>query len=39
MGSRGARRAAHGGNAAVVAVGQFLQRSAPRAAAAGLFLL
>jgi hypothetical protein len=37
--SGGARGASHGGNAAVVAVGQFLQRSALRAATGGLFLL
>ena len=37
--SCGPRRAAHGGYAAVVAVGQFLQRSALRAASGGLFLL
>jgi hypothetical protein len=39
MGSRGPRGAAHGGNAAVVAVGQFLQRSALRAPSGGLLLL
>ena len=37
--SGGPRGAAHGGNAAVVAVGQFLQRSALRAPSGGLFLL
>ena len=37
--SRGSRRAAHGGYAAVVAVGQFLQRRALRAPSSGLFLL
>src|SRR3954453_17568005 len=37
--SDSACRAAHGGYAAVVAVGQFLQRSALRAPSGGLFLL
>src|SRR6516225_1643327 len=37
--SCGARSSAHGGNAAIVAVGQFLQRSTLRAASGGLFLL
>jgi len=37
--SCGPRRAAHGGYAAVVAFGQFLQRSALRAPSGGLFLL
>ena len=36
---RGSRRAPHSGNAAVVAVGQFLQRSASRATSGGLSLL
>jgi hypothetical protein len=35
--SSGARGAAHGGNAAIVAGGQFLQRSALRAPSGGLF--
>ena len=38
MGHAGAGDAAHGGNAAVVAVGQFVQRSALRAPSGGLFL-
>jgi hypothetical protein len=37
--SCGARGAAHRGNAAVVAVGQFLQRRALRAPSGGVFLL
>ena len=39
MGHAGAGDAAHGGNAAVVAVGQFVQRSALRAPSGGLFHL